>query len=734
MALQLHDPPGLARAGGRPHRRVAAGPRHPPAPRRLRRGADADIVAGPGGARRRRSDQAGQRPREVRWRGRVVRVTPWDQRRSPATSMPGSWPSTPPSSASVSGSSPCQADRMVTWDEWRARATSTPAACGVATYDVRARGRAVVPTVTFCHGYPLGLARHRRGRGARSTGCGSCPRPAGVRGVGQAAGRRGRAHVLDPAAADAVEALWAAKGTTSTLLVAHDYSVSVAQELLARRAEGRSAPRRWPSEITGVVWMNGGLYPDLHRPTAGQAMLLDPDHGAELAAAWTRPPSPTACAARGASGGRSTRNGRARDLPVDGRRRRGPAMHDLLHYVADRRAHADRWRRRPRGRRRPDGVRLGPARPRFGWPRRAAPARPRAAGPDGRTRRRRPLAAAGPPGASPPATAPLCCAGAGGAAGLVEPLPEPPPSRDAQLVVDPLEPVLDRAGREDSCSAISLLARPPAASTAVSRSAGVSRARASTACSAGVTGSSARADEVAGPALGGRRPRTSPAWRRATAASAAASAASRSAPMASKSCGPPRQRRGVALGQRLGVGGPGRGEDAVDLVGDLASRSQHVGGPGPGGRGRAARWPRPPVADRRPARRRPPGGAARARSPAAAAVHRGPGAGRPRRAAPAAGPGRRARPAPRPRRRRRRAPRQAPRRCGPGGPARAGRAPGRRPAPRGRGGRRSGRRPRSADGGGLQHGEHRLGLGRPLGQRLGVVVADQPSASSNRPA
>ncbi len=37
--------------------------------------------------------------------------------------------------------------------------------------------------------------------------------------------------------ADLVEALWAREGITSTVVVAHDYAVSVAEELLARRRE-----------------------------------------------------------------------------------------------------------------------------------------------------------------------------------------------------------------------------------------------------------------------------------------------------------------------------------------------------------------------------------------------------------------------------------------------------------------------------------------------------------------
>lgn len=49
----------------------------------------------------------------------------------------------------------------------------------------------------------------------------------------------------------------------STALVAHDYGVSVGQELLARD----------PARITSMTWLNGGLLPDLHRPTRGQRLL-----------------------------------------------------------------------------------------------------------------------------------------------------------------------------------------------------------------------------------------------------------------------------------------------------------------------------------------------------------------------------------------------------------------------------------------------------------------------------
>jgi pimeloyl-ACP methyl ester carboxylesterase len=77
--------------------------------------------------------------------------------------------------------------------------------------------------------------------------------------------------------ADVVEAVWAAQHITATELVAHDYGVSVAQELLARRAEGRLGV-----ELRSLHLLNGGLYPDLHRPQPTQLALLDPQQGPAL--------------------------------------------------------------------------------------------------------------------------------------------------------------------------------------------------------------------------------------------------------------------------------------------------------------------------------------------------------------------------------------------------------------------------------------------------------------------
>jgi pimeloyl-ACP methyl ester carboxylesterase len=139
--------------------------------------------------------------------------------------------------------------------------------------------------------------------------------------------------------ADLVEALWARDGIDSTVVVAHDYAVSVAQELLARRAEGALGV-----ELVGVHLMNGGLYPELHRPQPVQTALLDPEQGPRISATITedlmvaalRPTFPDGfdAAADSADVWRATSN---RDGHL--------IAHRLIRYISDREANAERWTR-----------------------------------------------------------------------------------------------------------------------------------------------------------------------------------------------------------------------------------------------------------------------------------------------------------------------------------------------------------------------------------------------------
>jgi pimeloyl-ACP methyl ester carboxylesterase len=137
--------------------------------------------------------------------------------------------------------------------------------------------------------------------------------------------------------ADLVEACWRSEGVGSTALVAHDYAASVTQELLARRAEGRLAV-----DVLGVHLLNGGLYPELHRPQPTQLALLDPERGPQVSALVTEELFVAAlrpsfaenydAAADSADIWRATSRG-------DGHR----IGHLLIGYIRDRERNAERW-------------------------------------------------------------------------------------------------------------------------------------------------------------------------------------------------------------------------------------------------------------------------------------------------------------------------------------------------------------------------------------------------------
>ena len=223
---------------------------------------------------------------------------------------------------------------MDTFDAWAGRAVDVDVAgLRVAAHD---DGPADAATLTFLHGFPssshdvlplLERVPELRVVAVDLPGFGASAKPLG---------HRYSIH----GAADAAEAAWARFGVSATVLVAHDYGVSVAQELLARQQlDGRPRPTR----VTGVVWMNGGLYSDLHRPTAGQQLLLDPEHGPALAAAVDE---------ASFRGGIEVTWGQRRplgdqelhDMWCSMARDGGMAQaHQLLQYVADRREHGARW-------------------------------------------------------------------------------------------------------------------------------------------------------------------------------------------------------------------------------------------------------------------------------------------------------------------------------------------------------------------------------------------------------
>jgi pimeloyl-ACP methyl ester carboxylesterase len=73
------------------------------------------------------------------------------------------------------------------------------------------------------------------------------------------------------AAADQWVAFAIAMGITEAHVLAHDYGDSVAQELLARQVAGTL-----PFRIASVVFLNGGLFPEAHKPVPVQRWLAGP--------------------------------------------------------------------------------------------------------------------------------------------------------------------------------------------------------------------------------------------------------------------------------------------------------------------------------------------------------------------------------------------------------------------------------------------------------------------------
>ncbi len=137
--------------------------------------------------------------------------------------------------------------------------------------------------------------------------------------------------------ADMIEALMAHRNLPDVHILAHDLGDTVAQELLARHNESTLS-----FKIKSVIFLNGGLIPDLHRPRSAQKLLAGPfgpifariapkakmlQGLAEVFGADTRPEGeqleelwPVVVGA----------NGRA-------------AMARRIKYMAERRLHADRW-------------------------------------------------------------------------------------------------------------------------------------------------------------------------------------------------------------------------------------------------------------------------------------------------------------------------------------------------------------------------------------------------------
>jgi pimeloyl-ACP methyl ester carboxylesterase len=138
--------------------------------------------------------------------------------------------------------------------------------------------------------------------------------------------------------ADLVEAMWAHHGIRASYLAVHDYAVSVAEELLARRTEGRLSV-----DLLGVVFLNGGIYPDLHRALPAQEALLDPERGPLIGQMVTEETF-TASLLLTFPPDRPPPAAVMHELWCAVANRDGQRIgYRLIKYILDRRRHAERW-------------------------------------------------------------------------------------------------------------------------------------------------------------------------------------------------------------------------------------------------------------------------------------------------------------------------------------------------------------------------------------------------------
>jgi pimeloyl-ACP methyl ester carboxylesterase len=219
-------------------------------------------------------------------------------------------------------------------EEWWAGGEHVPLTLGGAQHAIFVRRLGSGPQMTLLHGFPSSshdwakvapaLAQRHALLMCDFLGFGASPKPAE------------HEYSLHEQA-DLVQALWAHERVQATVLVAHDYAVSVTQELLARRAEGKLAV-----EVQAVHLLNGGLYPDAHRRQPTQTALLDPEHGPRIGELMNEELFVGGIAPTFADGYDAAADSAQmwRAMHRDNGQRIG---HLLIGYITDRERHERRW-------------------------------------------------------------------------------------------------------------------------------------------------------------------------------------------------------------------------------------------------------------------------------------------------------------------------------------------------------------------------------------------------------
>ncbi len=198
---------------------------------------------------------------------------------------------------------------------------------------VRERGAVDAPAILFLHGFPtssldwkhvLPLFSEHRAIAPDLLGFGRSDKPS--------------IRYSYPLQADLIKALLEQLRIERVRLVAHDYAVTLAQELLTQEAEGAI-----PFRIDRVVYLNGGVYARLHRQRLIQRILRTPMLGPIVARRMTSAALRNGLNA--VAGARDVWTEADADeqwrkiAHADGLAR----LPQLLHYIGDRRRYGARW-------------------------------------------------------------------------------------------------------------------------------------------------------------------------------------------------------------------------------------------------------------------------------------------------------------------------------------------------------------------------------------------------------
>ena len=157
---------------------------------------------------------------------------------------------------------------MTPLDEWRRRALTFEYGQYKIAYWREKDSNDQKPVLLLIHGFPTsswdwsgvwgGLSARFSLVAADMLGFGLSDKPRNI-----------RYHIRDQA--DILTALISKLNLHEVHILSHDYGVSVAQELLARQLDADIA-----FEVTTASFLNGGLFPELHRPRPIQQLGISP--------------------------------------------------------------------------------------------------------------------------------------------------------------------------------------------------------------------------------------------------------------------------------------------------------------------------------------------------------------------------------------------------------------------------------------------------------------------------